>query len=818
MKRDVFISYNMNSSTEQVLKISKLLEEKGISCWYAPRDVKDSYASGIVDAIGQCKLFLVLLNKDSNKSEHVKNEIGLAFEKLNHQEDIILLPFHMDNCEISDDVRYYLGRFHMVDGSLPPEEIRIGELVDRIALLLKQNETKEVEYNGIQVSNEIGNKTVNCQLTSSMVYPDNQFVGRECELNQIHQSLSSTENKLFLVGMGGIGKSEIAKMYCKKYATKNSVILWIPFSGSLMETIANDFILPIKGFSRENFPEADTREYFEQKLRLLKEITDESDLLVVDNFDVSDDPDLVKLCSGRYSVIFTTRSHQEGNSIPEIEISAITDEKELMEIFTSKYTRALDEESQNIVKEIIRHVNGHTLSIRLIGAAMQSRRITPKNMLALLENGVAGMAKQNAKAEDMIFGTLRNVFNLSSMSESEVKLLKNLSLFPQQGVTVEQFYKWCEFDDFDVIDGLIRNSWIIQNPVTDKVHLHPLVAEILAETYGDDPNFCETLLSNFEVSIQTMGAEFVKLDLSWRQMLGNYSASFLSKLPDEHPMYIRALRIRGTLAHQLSMREDAVRCYQKLLKITEDSKERVFLYGRLSHCQALAGDAQGAFNTAMEGMQMTGDISAKEFYERFGYHKNWLQVRLVESLRMLGNYDLSIEYGRRAIAIETKENFTNTSFQEGRGWALYHLAFSLYMRGHSEDNEEAWKLLHEAISLFGEVDDDWSQGFCYSLLAKIQLTRDKFDDALQYNMKASEILYRIQGEKHQNFCENLLLRGEIYRAMGKTELAKEIFAQAADIFQDLGLKKREKVALEQVDVMNVENAEIKIQNYRSVAL
>ena len=49
----------------------------------------------------------------------------------------VLLTGYM---EISDDVRYYLGRIHFLDGTEPPEEDRINALVSRISYWIQSSE------------------------------------------------------------------------------------------------------------------------------------------------------------------------------------------------------------------------------------------------------------------------------------------------------------------------------------------------------------------------------------------------------------------------------------------------------------------------------------------------------------------------------------------------------------------------------------------------------------------------------------------------------------------------------------------------------
>ena len=56
-KADVFLSYEHSMRTV-VEHICSVLEADGISCWYAPRDVMGDYATSIVDAIDNARVFV----------------------------------------------------------------------------------------------------------------------------------------------------------------------------------------------------------------------------------------------------------------------------------------------------------------------------------------------------------------------------------------------------------------------------------------------------------------------------------------------------------------------------------------------------------------------------------------------------------------------------------------------------------------------------------------------------------------------------------------------------------------------------------------
>ena len=142
--KQVFISYHTETGKDAVRTICAALEGAGISCWYAPRNVGANYAQSIVEAIRECRVFLLVLNEGSNVSAHVLNEINCAFDRFKAHEDITLLPFRIDQCALSDDIYYYLGRIHIMDGVLPPELLRVQELVDRVSRLLGQEPSRKI--------------------------------------------------------------------------------------------------------------------------------------------------------------------------------------------------------------------------------------------------------------------------------------------------------------------------------------------------------------------------------------------------------------------------------------------------------------------------------------------------------------------------------------------------------------------------------------------------------------------------------------------------------------------------------------------------
>lgn len=128
---DVFISY---STKDKAIAdaVCHSLEENRIKCWIAPRDVipGKSYAKQIMQSIKECQVIVLVFSINSNKSEHVENEIDKAF---NCGKPII--PFLIDETEMNDELGYYLGRKHWLV-AYPDYRKKTGDLIASILRLI----------------------------------------------------------------------------------------------------------------------------------------------------------------------------------------------------------------------------------------------------------------------------------------------------------------------------------------------------------------------------------------------------------------------------------------------------------------------------------------------------------------------------------------------------------------------------------------------------------------------------------------------------------------------------------------------------------
>ena len=129
---DVFISY----SHKDVLvadAICHKLEEAGIRCWYAPRNIGPGaeWADAIIDAIEACTIFVLVFTDFSNASRQVQREVDTAVSQ-----GKTIIPFKCTQADPTGSMRYYLSTLHWLDAVDVPLANSIDELKGRTQALL----------------------------------------------------------------------------------------------------------------------------------------------------------------------------------------------------------------------------------------------------------------------------------------------------------------------------------------------------------------------------------------------------------------------------------------------------------------------------------------------------------------------------------------------------------------------------------------------------------------------------------------------------------------------------------------------------------
>ncbi|GEM_PF-1421547 len=357
------------------------------------------------------------------------------------------------------------------------------------------------------------------ELENSPKRPNVHFVCREKEISDIDEYLQK-DSYVILEGIGGIGKTELAKKYAWENREKYDIVQFITYSRDLQETVAysmkfyNFDTAKIAQYESKYGNEAVQNIYQDKISSLRQEYHGKRTLIVVDNYNTVADDHFAEFVSGNYKVIFTSREKHDGNTI---EITEMTDDGDLMKLFSEYY--ALDklvDDQVAVVLEIIGLVLGHTMTLMLIATAMQKSMKTPAEMLARLRNGLDPKLRTKiavdkegisaAERENVVYEHIRNLFNMEEIiaNENYSFIMTNMAIIPHTGVGKKTFYIWAlseryksdEYDDEDYtdIDGLIDHRWIQYDGETHYVSLHPVISDLAYRELKPDSVKCSAMI------------------------------------------------------------------------------------------------------------------------------------------------------------------------------------------------------------------------------------------------------------------------------------------------------------------------------------
>ena len=135
--QDVFISHS-SADSKLAYAMCDCLEEKGIRCWIAPRDIPggEKYGKSIIMGLKTCKIMVVLFNRNSNASEAVEMEVERSFHY-----KLTLIPFKLDETIPSDSLEFFFGSFQWLNATKGKPEDHFDLLYQNCARALGKKES-----------------------------------------------------------------------------------------------------------------------------------------------------------------------------------------------------------------------------------------------------------------------------------------------------------------------------------------------------------------------------------------------------------------------------------------------------------------------------------------------------------------------------------------------------------------------------------------------------------------------------------------------------------------------------------------------------
>lgn len=338
-----------------------------------------------------------------------------------------------------------------------------------------------------------------CVFGAEVPAPCRFFCGRDTELDELNTALQE-HSKVFISGFAGIGKSEFAKAYAKKFKKEYRNILYFNYHGSLKEMITD------MDFAGDNLSD-DEHTRFTKHIRFLKSLRSDS-LIIIDNFNTANDSFLSTLINYGCKMIFTTRSNVDCGYT--FNLDAIENPEDLYQLVSKYYSYA--KENKAVINKLIETVHHHTLSVEMTAKLLEKGLHTPKEILEHLRQNSADpdstdkikISKDGINAKETYYNHIRSLFSLYLLDENYQSIMRNMVFFDE--VRIRYFAKLLDLNDTNGINELCELGFI-RNDHADLISLHPMIRDVVLLDLKPSFENCDTLIINMKNKLQIIGYE-----------------------------------------------------------------------------------------------------------------------------------------------------------------------------------------------------------------------------------------------------------------------------------------------------------------------
>ena len=331
-------------------------------------------------------------------------------------------------------------------------------------------------------------------MDSEVPKPCRHFIGRDKELEELYTMLEENRH-VFLCGIAGIGKSELAKAYAKRYIKQYTNILYVEYTGNLHQDITDmDFI--------DDLPESTEQERFQRHNRFLRSLKSDT-LFIIDNFNVTATQDsfLSVVLKYRCQILFTTRRKlDEYCTLP---LKEIEDMNALFQLASAFYSEA--DTYRTTVEKIIETVHSHTFAVELAAKLLENGISTPDQLLTRLQVEKASfhnedkikIIKDGQSSKATYYSHIHTLFSLYTLSLKQQDIMCNMCFLPSTGISARIFAKWLELSTLNEINDLIETGFV-QTTTRRTISLHPMIQEITLSETKPSVSSCHTLLDSLQ--------------------------------------------------------------------------------------------------------------------------------------------------------------------------------------------------------------------------------------------------------------------------------------------------------------------------------
>lgn len=606
------------------------------------------------------------------------------------------------------------------------------------------------------------------KLVLALTPPDSlgtDFQGREAELEKLHR-LRQKRDPIFLSGLGGMGKTELAIYFAQSQGKAH----FVRFTESFYRTVSGPIAQGIEGLNLldpygKMRPEA---ELYREALAALQ-ACGEDELLIIDNadrdegtFDDLKDEAYEALRSMNMQLLITTRFPVTG----AVDVEQLSRE-ELRRIMARHIDIPVAEMDQ-----LIEAVNGHTLTVDLMARTMDESfdEVDTPTMLAALRGALDRPdypeVGRDRKDEQMrIDAHLSALFNVVRRPEAERRVLACATLLPEGGMETKIFSRCVE--DKAALKNLVKRGWLRRDD--RRITIHPVIRAVARKELIPNDRDCGDFLT-------ALWKQYDKKDFDAQrnaQMAEVFSTAseWLEDAQGDWADHGREILL------WLGKPKEAMVLCKKVLETRQnapnpDQAKIATALNDMGHLYRDLGKYQECFDYVWRAMEIRKKVLTEDDPDLAMSYNN-----VGVAYYHLGKYQEYLEYAKKALELRKRilpEDHLDLAMSYDNVGAAYHAMGR---------NQQALEYKEQALAICLRVlpPDHPDVALSYDSVGTTYHAMGKHQQALEYQEKALEIRRRVLPPDHPDVAYSYASVGATYHAMGNYEQALEYRERALEI-------------------------------------
>jgi tetratricopeptide (TPR) repeat protein len=388
--------------------------------------------------------------------------------------------------------------------------------------------TGNVHIGDIYIINGI-QREIPLQLNTIPFIDKADVIGRDNDLQKINKLLQNSDKLVLVNGLGGIGKTTLAKYFIAEFKEQFNYIAWIKITSNIKESFVNDRQLVDSLCLTEELENLAknskwVNEAFDLLTNRMKQLSSEEvgckNLLIIDNItEEVEEQRLIDAISLRpnWKVLVTSRQQLEGFELYELGFLSLPDSKQL---FYRHFNR---EQNDELVEEIVQMVGLHTLTIELLaktvqnhfGLNLQKLKVALKKEGLNISKAVAIKMPNYDRGEvkTYIFKCLEVAFDLTDFVENTMGLyiLTHFSILPPNNIPYEDIKvlfgvkhgnEKSEADLIDTLNDLVIKGWL--SKTENGYWGHSVILDIIRQKEKPTHVTCLFLIVNLATKLKNL--------------------------------------------------------------------------------------------------------------------------------------------------------------------------------------------------------------------------------------------------------------------------------------------------------------------------